>query len=413
MTGQADFFGGRAPARSERVILSYGMGVDSSAILTRWLDDPSSRNFDLSQLTVLTAQVGEEHESTAALVEANIYPRLREAKVRTVEVARAGKSVRDGLVVLQDTTYPRVCHIKGAYRLSQEWLSAGTVPTFAGDKRLCTLKAKGAVLDAWLEKDLAGAPFRSVIGFAADEPRRVARDKSFQTTQRTAEHPLVEWGWERSHAEAYLQERYGVRWLKSACTACPYAAGKCEAMGRLREEIEGAVTALLVERVAMAMNPKMTLYRKKSLAGCFGEEEGEPVLEALEAKLDSLPWAVYRVRRWYELSSKVLPVPAEGEKAKKPKKMSGRKTELLARGTRQEMEAAVRAKGAREGRPVVEDEGGLRVYQRACGDVLPAVEEFVVAAPALADEKGLRGFEAAWERLTGSDLWGEAMVRAA
>ena len=29
------------------VVMSYGMGVDSTAILLRWLTDPSSRDFDL------------------------------------------------------------------------------------------------------------------------------------------------------------------------------------------------------------------------------------------------------------------------------------------------------------------------------------------------------------------------------
>ncbi|CAN5531462.1 hypothetical protein BH11ACT7_BH11ACT7_32090 [soil metagenome] len=29
------------------IMLSYGMGIDSTAILLRWLADPSSRDFDL------------------------------------------------------------------------------------------------------------------------------------------------------------------------------------------------------------------------------------------------------------------------------------------------------------------------------------------------------------------------------
>lgn len=37
-----------------RVYLSWGMGVESTAILVHWLLDPESRNFPLSQLTVIT-----------------------------------------------------------------------------------------------------------------------------------------------------------------------------------------------------------------------------------------------------------------------------------------------------------------------------------------------------------------------
>lgn len=50
------------PRARERqpVILSYGMGVDSTAILTRWLLEPWSRDFGLEDLVVLTAQTGDE-----------------------------------------------------------------------------------------------------------------------------------------------------------------------------------------------------------------------------------------------------------------------------------------------------------------------------------------------------------------
>lgn len=36
--------------RHPRHVLSYGLGLDSTAVLLRWLTDPSSRDFDLSDL---------------------------------------------------------------------------------------------------------------------------------------------------------------------------------------------------------------------------------------------------------------------------------------------------------------------------------------------------------------------------
>lgn len=46
------------------VVMSYGMGVDSTAILLRWLIEPASRDFDLKDLVVVTAHTGDEFEQT-------------------------------------------------------------------------------------------------------------------------------------------------------------------------------------------------------------------------------------------------------------------------------------------------------------------------------------------------------------
>jgi hypothetical protein len=40
------------------VVMSYGMGADSTAILMRWLTEPASRDFDLQDLVVITAHTG-------------------------------------------------------------------------------------------------------------------------------------------------------------------------------------------------------------------------------------------------------------------------------------------------------------------------------------------------------------------
>lgn len=40
--------------RPPKVVMSYGMGLDS-ALLLRWLEDPSSRDFELDDLAVVTA----------------------------------------------------------------------------------------------------------------------------------------------------------------------------------------------------------------------------------------------------------------------------------------------------------------------------------------------------------------------
>jgi hypothetical protein len=59
------------------------LGVDSAAILTRWLLEPDSRNFDLADVTVLVAMTGVEQLGTT-----HLRPLLRRHGVRLVWVAR-------------------------------------------------------------------------------------------------------------------------------------------------------------------------------------------------------------------------------------------------------------------------------------------------------------------------------------
>lgn len=50
-------------------ILSWGMGVESTAVLVRWLLEPETRSCTLDELLVLTAQTGDEYEDTGVLCE--------------------------------------------------------------------------------------------------------------------------------------------------------------------------------------------------------------------------------------------------------------------------------------------------------------------------------------------------------
>jgi hypothetical protein len=75
---------------SPRVVLRYGMGLESTAVLTRWLQEPDSRDFPLADLLVLTAMTGDELPDTGRLVDAYVLPRLRAHRVRFVQAAPAG-----------------------------------------------------------------------------------------------------------------------------------------------------------------------------------------------------------------------------------------------------------------------------------------------------------------------------------
>lgn len=76
--------------RPSAVVLSYGMGADSTAVLLRWLADPATRPCDLADLLVVTAMTGDEWPVTGHLVTAHILPRLRAHGIRYAQVARAG-----------------------------------------------------------------------------------------------------------------------------------------------------------------------------------------------------------------------------------------------------------------------------------------------------------------------------------
>ncbi len=91
-----------------KTILSFGMGVESSALLLRWMEEPASRDFDLERdLIVITAQTGDEWPDTKMLIEQHLLSRMRSHRIRYVQVARAGHLEADGIVVLADTARRR------------------------------------------------------------------------------------------------------------------------------------------------------------------------------------------------------------------------------------------------------------------------------------------------------------------
>src|SRR3954465_10549524 len=139
------------PGQETPVVLSYGLAVDSTSILLRWLHEPESRDFPLEALTVLTSMTGDEFQETGDHVTRHILPLLRQFRIRFVQVARAGPLEEDGITVLDDSREPTTGHLAGAYKLSTELLRAGTVPQVAASQRRCTAKAKGFPLDSWVD----------------------------------------------------------------------------------------------------------------------------------------------------------------------------------------------------------------------------------------------------------------------
>ncbi|WP_018703591.1 hypothetical protein [Anaeromusa acidaminophila] len=324
---------------SEIVILSYGMGVESTAILLRWMLEPETCPCDLEKLIVITSQVGEEWPDTGKMVEEYMFPLMQEKGVRFVQVARKGHLQKKGYVVLEDSRAPQKCHIEGYYRLSEEQLNAGTVPQYAGEHR-CALKFKNFVIESWLdehvrkparhvfgynseemdrvEKSEAGfqkrlektVRERIAFGFNTDEMPRVKKAKLYDTStkedkyfyERVGFYPLLDWKWNRQDCIDYIKSKLQVIWKKSACVFCPFAHNKQNIQDLIERQKEYPVEvakAMQMEYVSLAFNPRGALYSSKSLIDLVKETGNEAAVIRFNKILDNHQWAVYRVRRLY------------------------------------------------------------------------------------------------------------------
>ena len=381
-----------------KVVLSYGLGEDSTAIILRWLEDPSSRDFDLSELAIVTAMTGNEWERTRGAVETLVLPRLAAAGVRFIQAARTRRHVTkagDGIVILDDSRSPSKLYLEGDYTLYQEMVEAGTIPQ-SGGMRACSIHSKGDVLDPVIAAITRGQPYRHVIGFEAGEGRRAAKDQNYNTDLRTGEYPLIEWGWSRDDAIDFTKSVVGSSVGKSACTFCPFtfqnASNREVILEQYAEEPETAARTLLMEHLALALNPAQGLIGGRRLIDLVRTREMTGVLDAFENLLSVQTHALYEVRRIINAR--------KGD----PSKSGNVERSVRIRFThhRDTAHASLR-RLAKQGedrgltKTEVGEDGIMRVYQYQRGDTFPTVERFFVVAPALALRKERDTFDRRWK----------------
>lgn len=383
-----------------RVVLGFGLGCDSSAILARWLTDPTSRDFDLHDLAVVTGMTGQEWPETRRLVEQHLLPLMAASRVRYLQVARRGLREADGVDILSDTRSPDLLHLVGAWTLAHEMFDAGTVPQTAGD-RLCTLHFKAWPLDTVIAELTQGQPYRHVMGYELGEKRRAERDSLYNTALRTGEYPLRVWdgGWDRARAQTFLRDTFGETWIKSACTYCPFAlaneAARSEAVARFIAEPDAGVLALVMEYVATALNATQGLIKGQRLSSLLRASAGTAaLLERFAQTVLGLPWAVYDVRR-------TLSPRADG------KANHARSVRILDIGAPEEMRARLDQRAHRAGLPVTvgdptfPDDTHSRAWLRRrepelLAGGLTTAERFLTLAPATARSKTGPAFPTAW-----------------
>lgn len=400
------------PGPSMPVQLCNGMGVDTAAIITRLILDPDSRvllvtdtdgtqrltRIDLADVTVVTAMTGNEFGSTEQAMTDHLLPLMQHAGLRYVQICRAGQSQEHGVVVLDDTVThqdqaePWQMFMRGPWALSDELIAAGTVPQTAAASRRCSYRAKGWVLDQWARTEYQDNERIHILGFAAEEGRRVEKDQSYSHVSRRSVYPLRQWGWDREQAEEYLLDQFGILWPRSCCVYCPFAGGSKRKNAQLAERWRAQPTAgvltLVLEATALALNPRMKLFKDVSAWEVAAEQGLTEVLAAAEKFLDECPWAIYDVQRVYRPHGAKKGV--SGDPTRKGK--AARRTVRRRTGTRQEMTMALAR--AMDGRH--EPARTPRLWLIDAQGTYPTRERLLVAAPAVVDEKEEQGFAELW-----------------
>ncbi|RSM68681.1 hypothetical protein DL991_41160 [Amycolatopsis sp. WAC 01375] len=374
-------------------VVSWGLGVESSAYLVEVLSDPDRHGIDPSTMIVLHAVVGSEWAQTYTDAEQFLLPLLADRGVRTVQLARGGPRESDGIVVLDDTTRPQRLHRRGPWTLAEESTLSGTVPQLS--HRRCSLKFKAWPLDTWISANLGDRPYEHVIGYSVEEMTRAKRDLVYATATRSPSHPLIRWGWTRDACSARLLAEFGVIFQKSACVFCPYAGGRSlnSTLSRMRESPDEAATALLLEAPAIALNPRSKLFGTHSLLERLIADGNTLAVDLFHARLAQQPWSVYEVRRLHFASrdkDSGLPDPAR-------KGTSWRSVRTLYTGTENNARAWL------AGRGYADDDGRLWLRQDL-PDVYPRAEHFLVATTAGIAPKARPSFEQQWQRICGDDV---------
>ncbi|NTY62625.1 hypothetical protein FEG63_24110 [Mycolicibacterium sphagni] len=376
------------------VVASYGLGLDSTVMIARWLADPSSRDFELSELALVCAMTGHESQATISAVTRLILPMLTAHSVRLIQVARSQRRTTRagaGVVVLDDSRSPSRLYADGVYTLGHEMISAATLPQLGG-KRLCSVHAKGDALDPVIARITKGRPYRHAVGFEADERSRSDKDRLHDTALRTGWYPLQDWGWTRRDCSQYAMELLAEDIPKSCCGFCPFAmssaAGRDQVIARYRREPLLAADALFLEYVARSINPSQTLIVGSSLADLItgaGLQEADALFQT---RLDTCEWSLYEVRR-------VVRPGKDGGRG-----ITARSLRVMATGTRGNMAEQL---AAQPGQRVRGPDGIVRhiLRDRSAG----RTDHLFVAAPSGPQSKQRSGFEQWWQEATGEGLF--------
>lgn len=397
------------------VVQTMGMGVDSAAWLTAVLRGDIARDFELADLVVVTAMTGDESDRTRRYMETYLLPLMREHSIRYVQLARAGWSETEGVEVLSDSRVTEKMVMRGRVALSDEALRAGTIPQQSN--RQCSYRFKGWVLDTWLAAEFGDTPRRHVVGFAAEETGRAARDDGYSrgVVGKVPWYPLIELDWDRTACLAYLARAYGLadgdEWPRSCCGFCPFQAGPDIArMGqRWQAEPQQAATAVRMEAPALALNPRMKLFGTLSAAEAAHRFGLGHVVDQVRAELADRPAAIYEVRRVYRRAGDKRNPAGVGngwilgpDKYAKGNDVWRSLRNVWAGGTLSDARAELAAMRDRVGGEL--DADGRLWVKREAGPAYPDTEHYYAIAPAGIADKERDAFAEMWDWVAAQTL---------
>lgn len=196
-------------------VLSFGGGVDSSAVLAYHLNVQS-----LGIDQVVFADTGAESRATYDNVQ-RFKALCDQAGLPFAIVRKEGETIT-------------------------EWVTRlGIVPVMPGGSHVCSKKFKGDVIQKFIDAQYPGEAITYLIGIEADEGHRTARFTRPAGDFNEYEYPLVDLGMDRQ-ACLDLLDRYGFSVSKSSCVFCPFMSH--QEIRDIRQDPEAWDTIKLVEQ---------------------------------------------------------------------------------------------------------------------------------------------------------------------
>lgn len=235
------------------VVLAYGGGVNSTALLLRWLRE--GHRLD----AVLFANPGEEQPATLAFVKKHAETFVRERGV------------------------PFVWLDSGLGRLVDYYTEHAAIPSLM--KRDCTAKFKIAPMERWVRANLHPTrkqPCVTLLGIDAGEVQRV-RDSGRGYIINC--YPLVGWKMDRQACKAEIARAGLPEPVKSGCRMCIYARPGWF-MRLAREDppyfarVEAMEDAAVAKRVRTGKEP--LLLTTKPLAEVRAEARSQRLLQPFD-----------------------------------------------------------------------------------------------------------------------------------
>jgi hypothetical protein len=243
-----------APRTSQPLVVSYGAGVDSTAMLI------GLHARGMHPDAILFADTGGEKPGTYGYLWHHITPWLEARRLPAVTVVRYE---------------PRRFKRAPYSTLEENCLANQTLPSLAFGRKACSQKWKVAPMDRWVERHprfrpylRAGGKVTRAIGYDAGPKDSKRGWNLIGEVRYDYWYPLRDWGWDRARCAAEILAAGLPVPPKSACFFCP-ATSPAE-LAQLRREHPDL--AARIERMEEAALPTLT----QQVKGLWGAPRKKP-----------------------------------------------------------------------------------------------------------------------------------------